>query len=115
MIAQPHDFFGSMTGAMRASLLVALPEATSVVFEVSGEGGGFWTLSHIDDALTITNEELVGADCRLMCNVQDFQALIGGQLQALSAFLHGRIAVEGDVGIALALRDAVASQTLQAS
>lgn len=115
MTAQPQAFFHSMAGSMRTALMVALPEATAIVFEVRGDGGGVWTLAHVDERLKIVDGDHRSPDCRLICSAEDFTALILGDLEAQSAFLVGRIVVEGDVGIALALRDAVAGQQLRAS
>ncbi|MCO4744564.1 MAG: SCP2 sterol-binding domain-containing protein [Proteobacteria bacterium] len=104
-----------MSAATQTSVLLAMPEATVVVVEIRGNHGGTWTLSHVDEKLSVRSGEHRSPDCRLVCTADDFEALLLGELEAQSAFLLGRIAVEGDVGLALALRDAVAGQTLRAS
>lgn len=115
MTAQPQDFFRTLGGPLRLALMIALPEATAVVFELQGEGGGTWTLARVGDELQVSSADHRSPDCRLICTAKDFSALLAGELEAQRAFLVGRVAVEGDVGIALALRDAVAGQEQRAS
>lgn len=115
MTTQPKSFFGSVVGAMGAAMLLALPEDTAVVIEIRGDEGGTWTLSRTGDDVSVTAGEVPGPDCRLACHADDFGALISGELGPQEAYADGIVGVEGDVGIALALRDAVAGQLRKAS
>ena len=78
----------------------ALPEGVRVTFELSGPGGGLWTVRREDDGRTIVSlDEVVRPDCRLKCTVDDFIALVEGELNVRRAFLEGRLHVRGDVGL----------------
>lgn len=44
------------------------------------------------------------ADCTVNVSKQDFQSLISGQLNPMSAFMSGKIKVDGDMGVAMKLQ-----------
>lgn len=86
----------------RSSLALynALPEGVRVTFDLSGPGGGLWTVRRDYEGRTIVSlDEVVRPDCRLGCSVDDFVALIEGELDVRKAFLEGRLNVRGDVGL----------------
>lgn len=83
-----------------------LPDDVAVGFVVEGEGGGSWVLRRDARAARIIPEPLEGVDARLRCSVADFEALIKGDLDGREGFLNGRLRIEGDVGLILALQGA---------
>ncbi|TNE88259.1 MAG: SCP2 sterol-binding domain-containing protein [Deltaproteobacteria bacterium] len=115
MPAQPKKFFDSVALTMGGPLLSALPECTAVVFDLRGDGGGVWTVARNGDDLDVREGQINGPDCFVVCSVEDFSLLATGELSPLLALQDGRLTVEGDVGIVLALRDVVAEQLRQAS
>lgn len=87
-----------------ARLVSALPAGVAVTFAVAGAGGGEWTVERTDEGSTrVLTEAVARPDCRLACNVSDFHALLEGELDPREGFLAGRLEVEGDVGLVLAL------------
>lgn len=44
------------------------------------------------------------ADCTVNVSIDDFQALISGNLNPMSAFMSGKIKVDGDMGVAMKLQ-----------
>ncbi len=66
----------------------------SIKFEVDGLGAiviaeGNVTISQID------------TDCTLKGNLETFQQIFDGELSATTAFMSGRLTVEGSMGIAM--------------
>ena len=43
------------------------------------------------------------ADCTIMLSLDDLEALISGELNPTAAFMTGKIKVEGDMSVAMAL------------
>ena len=43
------------------------------------------------------------ADCTIVLSLEDLEALISGELNPTSAFMTGKIKIEGDMSVALAL------------
>ena len=54
-------------------------------------------------ALPICNDDKA-ADCTLKMDFADFAALIGGQLDGMTAFMTGKLKIEGDMGVAMKLQ-----------
>lgn len=44
------------------------------------------------------------ADCTIKLSLSDFEDLIAGELDPMSAFMTGRLKVEGDMTVAMALQ-----------
>ena len=52
---------------------------------------------------TVSNDDNA-ADCTLKMDFADFAALIGGQLDGMTAFMTGKLKIEGDMGVAMKLQ-----------
>jgi putative sterol carrier protein len=53
---------------------------------------------------SVSNDDK-GADCTLRMDFSDFVALISGEVDGMAAFMTGRLKIEGDMGVALKLRN----------
>ena len=49
------------------------------------------------------------ADCTIMMTLEDFQSIAAGSLDATSAYMQGKLKVEGDMGIAMKLQPLLSS------
>ena len=58
---------------------------------------------HVDGPAGVVRAEAAPADCLVRVGLDDFIAIARGDLDPAMAFLKGKIAVEGDAGLALAL------------
>ena len=45
-----------------------------------------------------------GADCTIKMDFGDFADLIGGKLDGMTAFMTGKLKIEGDMGVAMKLQ-----------
>jgi putative sterol carrier protein len=45
------------------------------------------------------------ADCTLKMDFSDFSDLIGGKLDGMTAFMTGKLKIEGDMGVAMKLQN----------
>ena len=52
---------------------------------------------------TVSNDD-TAADCTIKMAFDDFTALIGGQLDGMTAFMTGKLKIEGDMGVAMKLQ-----------
>ena len=52
---------------------------------------------------TVSNDNK-DADCTVGVTLEDFQAMLGGDLAPTTAFMSGKLKVEGDMGVAMKLQ-----------
>lgn len=98
-----HDvdqFFRVTAGSVGESL----PDDSAVAFVLDGEGGGVWTIRRTGPDVQIVTGDDQDVDCRLSCSVDDFRALLDGDLDGLRGFREGRLRIEGDIGLVLDLQ-----------
>jgi hypothetical protein len=102
-LAGPARFFDTL-GRRSNALESVLPEGAKVAIHVEGPGGGAW---QIDETMQLGPVDDAPKDCTIHCTAQDFMEILSGRLGAKEAFLAGRLRIQGDVGLALKLRDLV--------
>lgn len=73
-------------------------------FDLSGEGGGQWTLTLKDDGVTVENGKTATPNVTFSMAAQDFIAVANGTLNPVSAFMQGKVRISGDIGLAMRLQ-----------
>jgi putative sterol carrier protein len=88
----------------RADSSRAADLTASYRFDIAGAGS--W---HVDVANgnVIVTESQEPADCVIATDEQTFLAVVRNEQNPMGAFMTGKIRVEGDMGLALRLRDLV--------
>ena len=76
------------------------------VVVLTGDGGGTWVLS-LRGEVSVTPGD-GDADCVLELDANDFIELLEGRATAQQLFFSGKLRVEGDVGLAVRLRELIA-------
>ena len=75
-----------------------------VLLDLSGEGGGRWTLTVADRAIQIDEGETASPDLTLSMDARDFVAMYAGELGAMAAFMQGKLRIDGDMSLAMRLQ-----------
>ncbi|MBN1121452.1 MAG: SCP2 sterol-binding domain-containing protein [Anaerolineae bacterium] len=75
-----------------------------IAFDVSGEGGGQWLIKIIGGMLSIDEGTIQGADMTVNVSAADLMAIVRGDLNAVGAFMTGKVKVSGDVALAMKLQ-----------
>jgi len=102
MYESAQQFFDDLQAnadATRASDLTA-----SYRFEI--EGAGTWRVEVRAGVVTVDQSQ-EPADCMIATDEQTFLGVVQNQLSPIGAFMTGKIRVEGDMGLALRLRDLI--------
>jgi putative sterol carrier protein len=72
------------------------------------EGAGTWRVDVVAGAVTVSHSR-EPADCMIATNEQTFLGVVQNEVSPIGAFMTGKIRVEGDMGLALRLRDLIAA------
>jgi putative sterol carrier protein len=69
---------------------------TRIQVYLSGEGGGEWFMTIMQQTLDIQTGNAENADAEISISVDDFLGLLSGDLDPLRAFFSGRVRISGD-------------------
>ena len=97
-----RQFFQDLQG--RADRGHAADLSASYRFDI--EGAGSWHVEVESGAVTVT-ESQDPADCVIATDEETLLAVVGNEQSPMGAFMTGKIRVEGDMGLALRLKDLV--------
>jgi putative sterol carrier protein len=97
-----QQFFDDL--AARADPARAGDLSASYRFDIAERGS--WHVDVENGAVTVT-ESQEPADCVIATDEQTFLAVVRNEQNPMGAFMTGKIRVEGDMGLALRLRDLV--------
>ncbi len=81
--------------------------ATSInaayVFDVSGDGGGIWTVDLRKSEGWVTEGTIDDPGCTIKVAAEDFLGLVTGAIPGPQLFMMGKLQIEGDMGLAMKL------------
>jgi len=72
-------------------------------FELSGEDGGTYH-ANISGGQAEIGPGPTSANCTIKMSAADFKAMVGGQLNAVQAYMTGKLKIEGDMSLAMKLQ-----------
>jgi putative sterol carrier protein len=91
--AMPSQFLPEKAGDAKA--LIQL--------DLSGEGGGNWVIDVADGQCQVREEVASQPGVTVTMTAEDFAALLRNELDAIPAFMSGKIKVSGNVGLVMQL------------
>jgi putative sterol carrier protein len=83
----PGQFQADKAGDMNAVIL----------FDLSGEGGGQWSVSIADGKCDVTQGAADSPKSTVRMDAGDYHDMITGKLNPMMAFMSGKVKVEGDL------------------
>jgi putative sterol carrier protein len=75
-----------------------------ILFDLSGEGGGKWTLNVADGKADLKEGETSPPNMTLSMDAADFAAMTRGELNPMAAFMQGKVKISGDMSLAMRLQ-----------
>ena len=73
-------------------------------FNISGPGGGSWTVDCTAPGGRIAAGTAPDAKCTVSATDLDFLNIVNGKLNAQMAFMSGKLKIQGDMGLAMKLQ-----------
>jgi putative sterol carrier protein len=101
-MSTPAEIFAQMPARTDASKLAGVN--STVVFDLSGDNGGQWTLNVADGAMKVNDGADPSAPATIKMTAADYVAMMSGNLNPMMAFMSGKIKVEGDLNTVMKLQ-----------
>jgi putative sterol carrier protein len=95
MSSMPEQIFSSMPGGFRPAK--AGPVNLVLQFDLTGDDGGEWVVEIADGVCSTRRGETEDPTATIRTSAKDFIALFMGELNAVAAYMNGRVQVAGDV------------------
>lgn len=77
----------------------------SVSYQITGGGGGGWTVRIEDGSVTVTEEILASPTVYIVASDRSYHDVATGQLDSVTAVVTGKMSVEGDVAFMAKFRE----------
>jgi putative sterol carrier protein len=75
-----------------------------VMFDLSGEGGGQWTATIADGKIELVEGAAGTPDATFKMKAEHFLGIVNGKINPISAYMQGRVRIEGDMSVAMKLQ-----------
>jgi putative sterol carrier protein len=76
----------------------------TILFDLSGEDGGQWTVTIRDGQVGFEDGSPESPTLTVEAKAEDLKALVKGELNPMAAFMQGRLRVKGDMSTAMQLQ-----------
>jgi hypothetical protein len=73
-------------------------------FNISGPGGGTWSVDCTQAGGKVAPGPAAAARCTVAATDQHFLDIVNGKLNAQMAFMSGKLKIQGDMGLAMKLQ-----------
>ncbi len=75
------------------------------LFVIEGDGGGAWSVDFPGGgAMEIAAGECDDAACKIIVQAEDWTGILNGEMDATTAFMTGKLRIEGDMAMAMKLQ-----------
>ncbi|NKQ37787.1 MAG: SCP2 sterol-binding domain-containing protein [Chloroflexi bacterium] len=98
----PAEIFASMPDKLDASKAGDINMA--VVFSLSGDNGGDWTVKVADGKASVDDGAAEGANATVKMDAGDYADMMSGKLNPMMAFMSGKVKVDGDLNSVMKLQ-----------
>ncbi len=99
------EIFDKIGKAAAANPDVATSVDGKFQFNLTGEGGGSWVINLKKGTTSdfVTSGTASDANATVTVAAEDWSAMVAGQLDAMTAFMSGKIKIDGDMTMAMKL------------
>src|SRR5687768_15292413 len=79
-------------------------------FNISGDDGGNWTATINDGKIAVEQGSTDKPDMTVTTSSQDMLGMVSGDLNPVSAFMQGKVRIDGDMSLAMKLQGLLSSR-----
>ncbi len=101
-MSQIAEFFNQVTSKVDPAKVKGMN--VTYQFVITGDGGGEWAVTISDGQISVTEGKAEKANITLTISANDFLDLVAGKLNGQTAFLTGKLKIQGDMTLALKLQ-----------
>lgn len=94
-----QEFFATLPGKVDGAKIAGMNN--TYAFDI--DGAGAWTVSVANGAVSVS-EGLGPADCTISASEETLLKIASGKASATTAYMMGKVKVDGDIGAALKLQ-----------
>lgn len=78
--------------------------SATILFDLSGDNGGYYWIKIADGAATTGAGELSDPAMTVKASADDWFAVATGEMNAMQAFMTGKLKILGDMGLAMKIQ-----------
>ena len=82
----------------------AIDVDATIMFDLTGENGGFFWIKVADGTAQAGEGELANASMTVKASADDWFAVATGQMNPMQAFMSGKLKILGDMGLAMKMQ-----------
>ena len=108
-MATPKEIFAEIESQLKANPERAKNELAAVYkFILTGDDGGTWIVDC--NAVEVREAPDEEGECTITVTSEDWVAIHSGELDAMNAFMLGKIQLEGDMSLAMKLQQVISPE-----
>lgn len=101
-MASPADIFAAICKRFKSDR--AGDMNADVVFDLTGDGGGQWTVQISNGGCNVKEGAAADPAATVHMSADDYVAMMTGNLNPMMAFMSGKVKVEGDLSSVMKLQ-----------
>lgn len=97
-----EDIFAEMPNRLNADQAQGVD--MTIQFNLSGDEGGDYVLKVADGDANVTEGTLDDPSATIKMDADDYKSMVTGQLDPMTAFMTGKVSVEGDLSAVMKMQ-----------
>lgn len=99
------QFFGELSGKVNPAKIAGMN--ATYQFNVTGDGGGNWNVKIADGAAAVSEGTAETPSITITASDENWLNIVNGKLSGQTAFLTGKLKIQGDMSLAMKLQSVI--------